>query len=103
MSSAPIFYHAVVNWTTNVLLAVTLVGQAGALGATATRRPARAAPRGPAPKGGGAGMPRDPLLFPFRLGYPHGLPGPVAIAGGLVFLLDVRPALRDAVDGRGSW
>jgi hypothetical protein len=27
----------------------------------------------------------------------------IAVAAALVYLLDLRPALRDAVDGHGSW
>ena len=29
--------------------------------------------------------------------------GLIGIAAALIYLLDVRPALRDAVDGHGSW
>jgi hypothetical protein len=32
-----------------------------------------------------------------------GILGLVAITIAAVYLLDVRPALRDAIDGRGSW
>ena len=103
MSSAPIFYHAVVNWTTIVLLAVVVVVEAVAFVHCATRRPAAFAAVGSVPKGGWVAMTLGALLFTLLLGYLNVLLGAVAVAVGLVYLLDVRPALRDAVDGRGNW
>jgi hypothetical protein len=42
-------------------------------------------------------------ISPYLLGGPIGIFALIAIGIAAVYLLDVRPALRDAVDGHGSW
>jgi hypothetical protein len=42
-------------------------------------------------------------ISPYFLGGPLGIFALIAIGISAVYLLDVRPALRDAVDGHGSW
>src|SRR5690349_4255614 len=53
-------------------------------------------------KGGWLALTGGALLFTLLLGF-FSIIGMIAVAAALVYLLDVRPALRDAVDGRGSW
>jgi hypothetical protein len=42
-------------------------------------------------------------ISPYLLGGPISIFPLIAIGIAAVYLLDVRPALRDAVDGHGSW
>ena len=75
MASAPIFYTTVTGYVALVLLAVALVVEVWAFVHVLTLL---------------FGVVRSPL-------------GAIAVAIALVYLLDTRPALRDAVDGRGGW
>ena len=55
------------------------------------------------PKGGWLAINGGAILVTLLFGGAGSILGMVAIAASLVYLLDVRPALRDAVDGHGSW
>ena len=54
------------------------------------------------PKGGWLALTGGALFFTALLGLISFL-GLIAVAAALIYLLDLRPALRDAVDGHGSW
>jgi hypothetical protein len=57
---------------------------------------------GSIPKGGWVGLTLGAFVFTLLLGR-YTMLGLLAVAASLIYLLDVRPALRDAVDGHGSW
>jgi hypothetical protein len=57
---------------------------------------------GSVPKGGWLALTGGAIFFTALLGLISFL-GLIAVAAALIYLLDVRPALRDAVDGHGSW
>ena len=93
-----------------VLLAVTLVVEAAAFVHCATRKPDAFLAVGNIPKSGWVAMTGAALLFSaLFLGVTAftfnilAILGVMALVVALVYLLDVRPALRDAVDGRGNW
>lgn len=107
LSSVPAY--AVADVIGLVLLAVTLVVEAAAFVHCVTRKPEAFLAVGNVPKAGWVAMTGAALLFSalflataFTLSILSIL-GVMALVVALVYLLDVRPALRDAVDGRGSW
>ncbi len=57
---------------------------------------------GSIPKGGWVGLTLGAFIFTALLGRFTTL-GLMSVAASLIYLLDTRPALRDAVDGHGSW
>ena len=94
---SPILYW--VNW---VLLLVVLVVEIIAFVNCLTQRAEAFPVVGSIPKGGWLGLTGAAIFFTLFLG-PFSIFGMVAVAAALIYLLDVRPALRDAVDGHGSW
>ena len=117
MASAPIFYNTVIDWTYNVVLYVTLAIELFALVHCVTRKPAGFLAVGNVPKIGWVAMVGGSFLFSLLAagsratiigggGDGLGILTLVALAAfivTLIYLLDVRPALRDATNGRGSW
>jgi hypothetical protein len=57
---------------------------------------------GSIPKGGWLALTGGAFVFTLLIGL-FSIIGMVAVAAALIYLLDTRPALRDAVDGHGSW
>jgi hypothetical protein len=57
---------------------------------------------GSIPKGGWLALTGGAFVFTLLLGL-FTIIGMIAVAASLIYLLDTRPALRDAVDGHGSW
>jgi hypothetical protein len=55
------------------------------------------------PKGGWLAMIGGAALVTLLFGTVGSILGMIAVVIALVYLLDLRPALRDAVDGHGSW
>ncbi len=107
LSSVPAY--AVADVIAEVLLGVTLVVEVAAFVHCVTRKPEAFLAVGNIPKSGWVAMTGAALLFSalflvtaFTFSIVAIL-GVMALVIALVYLLDVRPALRDAVDGRGNW
>ncbi|MEU7949927.1 DUF2516 family protein [Micromonospora chalcea] len=101
--AAPIFAFAVQDVIQLILLVFALVVQGVALVHAITQGGDGFAALGTLPKGGWVAILAVCLLLTL-LGFgPISLFGLIGIAAGLIYLLDVRPGLRDLHDGRGSW
>ncbi|MFI5832115.1 DUF2516 family protein [Micromonospora sp. NPDC051300] len=101
--AAPIFAFEVKAVIQLILLVFALVIQGVALVHAITQRGDGFAAIGTLPKGGWVAILAVCMLLTL-LGFgPISLFGLVGIAAGLIYLLDVRPGLRDLHDGRGSW
>ncbi|GAA3757340.1 DUF2516 family protein [Micromonospora maritima] len=101
--AAPIFAFEVRSVIELILLVFALVIQGVALVHAVTQRGDGFAALGTLPKGGWVAILAVCLLLTL-LGFgPISLFGLIGIAAGLIYLLDVRPGLRDLHDGRGSW
>jgi hypothetical protein len=103
MVSAPIFYTTVTGYVALVLLAIAVVVEMWAFIHCVTRRSAAFTAVGSVPKGAWVAMTGGALVLTLLFGFVRSPLGAIAVAIALVYLLDVRPALRDAVDGRGGW
>ncbi|MGC4894896.1 DUF2516 family protein [Micromonospora sp. DT31] len=102
-NAAPIFAFAVQDVIQLILLVFALVVQGVALVHAVTQRGDGFAAIGTLPKGGWIAILAVCLLLTL-LGFgPISLFGLIGIAAGLIYLLDVRPGLRDLHGGRGSW
>jgi hypothetical protein len=104
----PNFVGPILTWIHGILLVVILVVEIIAFVNCLTQRAEAFPVVGSISKGGWLGITGASLFFTVILGTafifgPFGIFGMVAVAAALVYLLDVRPALRDAVDGHGSW
>ena len=104
--AAPNFAFAIRYWIELILLVFALVIEAVALVHAITQRSDGFSAIGTLPKGGWIALLAVCLLLTlpfFGFGGALGIFGLVGIAAGLIYLLDVRPGLRDLRDGRGSW
>ena len=103
--SAPIFYDDVTRLISFVVLIVSLIVQAIALIHCVTQRGDGFQAIGTLPKGAWIAI----LLVCFLLtligfgGGAIGIFGLIGVAAALIYLLDVRPGLRDLTDGKGFW
>ncbi len=102
-SAAPLFYQDVQQWVTYAISLVALVVELLAFVNCLTQRADAFPVVGRIPKGGWLAINGGAILVTLLFGGAGSILGMVAIAASLVYLLDVRPALRDAVDGHGSW
>ncbi len=105
--AAPYLFYADVILVINLaLLVFALVIEMMALGHCLVQRPDAFAAINTLPKGGWLALTGGAVLVTL-LSLPQrsviGMLGLAAIAVSGVYLLDVRPALRDAVDGHGNW
>ncbi|MBN1171894.1 MAG: DUF2516 family protein [Micromonosporaceae bacterium] len=105
--AAPVFYQVVVAWIAIILAVVTFVVELIAFVHCAMQRADAFSAVGTFSKGMWLLMIAGTALF-IMLGFGAGgiLSGilamvPITIA--LIYLLDVRPALRDATGGHGPW
>ncbi|HEY7176200.1 MAG TPA: DUF2516 family protein [Micromonosporaceae bacterium] len=103
MASAPIFYSTVTQYIFYVVVGAAVIIELLALVHCATRRAGAFTAIGNVPKGGWVAMTAGAFVLTALFGWAGSAFGAVAVALSLVYLLDVRPALRDAVDGRGGW
>jgi hypothetical protein len=102
--SAPIFYLDAVRYLNLLLLLVSLIVQAVALVHCLTQRGDAFQAIGTLPKGAWVAVLGICLIFTLLISQSAvGLFGLIGIAAALIYLLDVRPGLKDASDGRGSW
>lgn len=100
-SAAPIFYLDVVSYVDRVLVLVLLVIEFVALINCAVQRADAFPVVGSIAKSGWLLILGGAILVTFACGlYFFGL---FAVTAALVYLLDVRPAIRDVINGRGSW
>ncbi|HEY9484362.1 MAG TPA: DUF2516 family protein [Micromonosporaceae bacterium] len=103
MASGALFYLTVTRYVFYVVTIVALVVEIWALAHCATRRSAAFGAVGSIPKGAWVALTAGALVLTVLFGIVGSALGAIAVAVALVYLLDVRPALRDAVDGRGGW
>ncbi|GII21367.1 DUF2516 family protein [Planosporangium mesophilum] len=101
-TAAPHFYLDIISWINLLLLIFALVIEVWAFGHCLLQRPDAFAAIGTLPKGAWLAMLGGSVLVTLLSGATFVL-GLIAITIAAVYLLDVRPALRDAIDGRGSW
>jgi Protein of unknown function (DUF2516) len=102
--SAPIFYGYVKNYIDLLILLVSLIVQAVALIHCLTQRGDAFQAIGTLPKGAWAAVLAICLILTLIIsGGAIRLFGLIGIAAALIYLLDVRPGLKDSSDGRGSW
>jgi hypothetical protein len=96
------FAFPITTWFLYGLNVVILAVELFAFINCATQRADAFSAVGSISKGGWLALTGGALLFTLLLGFVT-LFGTIAVAAALVYLLDVRPALRDAVDGHGPW
>jgi len=105
--SAPVFYGLVLVYINYVVLFFCLAVELWALLHCVIQRAEPFAAIGTLSKAAWLGMIGAGLLLtalsPFLLIGPLNLFALAAVTVSAIYLLDVRPALRDAVDGHGSW
>jgi hypothetical protein len=103
--SAPIFYDEVASLISIVVLIVSLIVQAIALIHCVTQRGDGFQAIGTLPKGAWLAILAVCFLLTFLGvgGGATGIFGLIGIAAALIYLLDVRPGLRDLTDGKGFW
>jgi len=103
MASAPLFYDVVVRYIDLTLLIGALVIEVVSFGHCLVQRPDGFPAINTLPKGGWLALTGGAILVTLLSLSAVGILGMIAIAIAGVYLLDIRPALRDAVDGHGPW
>lgn len=101
--AAPLFVDDVRGSINYALLVVALIIEAYAFINCLTQRSDAFGAIGTLSKGLWLAMTGGALLVTVLFQYAVGLLGFIAITIAAVYLLDVRPALRDAADGPSSW
>ncbi|GGK82727.1 DUF2516 family protein [Mangrovihabitans endophyticus] len=105
MASAPLFYDDVARLISFAVWVVSLIVQAVALIHCVTQRGDGFQAIGTLPKG--AWLAILAICFLLTLlgvgGGAIGIFGLIGVAAALIYLLDVRPGLRDLSDGKGFW
>jgi hypothetical protein len=96
------FAYPIIGVVTWVITLVVIVVECAAFINCLTQRAEAFQVVGSIPKGGWLALTFGALVLTLLLST-FSIFGMVAVAAALVYLLDVRPALRDAVDGHGSW
>src|SRR3954465_15501241 len=100
-SSAPIFYIAVQDYIELVIMILSLVVQAVALIHCLTQRGDGFQAIGTLPKGAWAAILAVCIVLTLLLGSgATGIFSLIGIAAALIYLLDVRPGLKDLSDGK---
>jgi hypothetical protein len=103
--SAPIFYDDVARLISLVVLIMSLIVQAIALIHCVTQRGDGFQAIGTLPKGAWLAILAVCFVLTFFgvAGGATGIFGLIGVAAALIYLLDVRPGLRDLTDGKGFW
>ncbi|MGX6607848.1 DUF2516 family protein [Micromonosporaceae bacterium Da 78-11] len=101
--SAPIFYGYVVSYINLLVLILSLIIQAVALIHCLTQRGDGFQAIGTLPKGAWAAILAVCIVLTLLLQSALGIFGLIGIAAALIYLLDVRPGLKDLTDGKGFW
>ncbi|WP_436525928.1 DUF2516 family protein [Actinoplanes sp. HUAS TT8] len=101
--SAPIFFDDVRYYTEQVILLLALILETVAFVHCLTQRGAAFQALGTLPKGAWAVIIGLCGLLTWWGSSALGIFGLVGIAASMIYLLDVRPGLRDIADGKGFW
>jgi len=101
--SAPLFYGYVVSYLNLLVLILSLIVQAVALIHCLTQRGDGFQAIGTLPKGAWAAILAVCIVLTLLLSGPLGIFSLIGIAAALIYLLDVRPGLKDLTDGKGFW
>ena len=101
--SAPVFYLDVRMYIEIVIMILSLVVQAVALIHCLTQRGDGFQAIGTLPKGAWAAILAVCIVLTLLLSSPVGIFSLIGIGAALVYLLDVRPGLKDLSDGKGFW
>jgi hypothetical protein len=101
--SAPVFYPVVVGYLNLLILILSLIVQAVALIHCLTQRGDGFQAIGTLPKGAWAAILAVCIVLTLLLQSAIGIFGLIGIAAALIYLLDVRPGLKDLSDGKGFW
>ncbi|GAA1804722.1 DUF2516 family protein [Planosporangium flavigriseum] len=100
--AAPIFYTQVIRWVDLLLVIFALLIEVVAFGHCLLQRPDAFSAINTLPKGAWLALIGGSALLTV-IGSGFLMLALIAITIAAVYLLDVRPALRDVIDGRGSW
>ena len=101
--SAPVFYLDVQRYIEILLLIFSLVVQAVALIHCLTQRGDGFQAIGTLPKGAWAAILAVCIVLTLLVSGAYGIFSLVGIAAAMIYLLDVRPGLKDLTDGKGFW
>jgi uncharacterized membrane protein len=101
--SAPIFYLDVQRYIVILLLIFSLVIQAVALIHCLTQRGDGFQAIGTLPKGAWAAILAVCIVLTLLVSGAIGIFSLIGIGAALIYLLDVRPGLKDLTDGKGFW
>jgi hypothetical protein len=101
--SAPIFAFAVRSYIELLILLIALILETVAFVHCLTQRGAGFQALGTLPKGAWAAIIGVCLFLTYLLKNALGIFGLIGIAAALIYLLDVRPGLKDIADGKGFW
>lgn len=101
--SAPIFYLDVQRYIVILLLIFSLVIQAVALIHCLTQRGDGFQAIGTLPKGAWAAILAVCIVLTLLVSGAYGIFSLIGIAAAMIYLLDVRPGLKDLTDGKGFW
>ncbi|WP_091347925.1 DUF2516 family protein [Micromonospora rhizosphaerae] len=102
--AAPIFVFTVTAVIELILLVFALVIEGISLVHAITQRGDAFSAIGTLPKGGWIAILAICMVLTLLFGFgPTSLFGLIGIAAALIYLLDVRPGLRDLHDGKGFW
>jgi hypothetical protein len=101
--SAPLFYDDVYSYINLLLMIFSLVVQAVALIHCLTQRGDGFQAIGTLPKGAWAAILGVCIVLTLLLSGPIGIFSLIGIAAAMIYLLDVRPGLKDLSDGKGFW
>ena len=102
-SSAPIFYDIAVGYLNLLILIFSLVVQAIALIHCLTQRGDGFQAIGTLPKGAWAAILAICIVLTLLISGAVGIFSLIGIAAAMIYLLDVRPGLKDLSDGKGFW
>jgi len=101
--SAPLFYLDVQRYIVILLLIFSLVIQAVALIHCLTQRGDGFQAIGTLPKGAWAAILAVCIVLTLLVSGAIGIFSLIGIGAALIYLLDVRPGLKDLTDGKGFW
>ncbi len=100
-SAAPLFYDDVTLWINRVLLVASVIVQAVAVVHCLTQRGDGFTAIGTLPKGVWIAILAICVVLTLLLRTPLSIFALVGLGAAAIYLLDVRPGLRDLSDGRG--
>jgi hypothetical protein len=102
-SATPIFYDDVASLISFAVLILSLVVQAVALIHCVTQRGDGFQAIGTLPKGAWAAILAVCIVLTLLIRDGLGIFTLIGVAASLIYLLDVRPGLKDLSDGKGFW